>query len=457
MKRNLLPYIIGMGALLAGGLSSCSEEETPSLSGEAGTVLFQGMLESAKVTSRAGENYIIMGSNSDKFGDIHILQKCESSSPEEEYSCIYELASGVQGLLNPKGGSPLQWKGTDIKHTFYAWTEPVAGSTPDGGVHMDDEIQGKGTVVFGTQEKTGTDNLGLEQFIVAKTNEISYSTNGSYVGLHFYRPVVKIGLDSLIHINGDGSRTALKKCTITFPNLYKKADFDVRKEAWNGEDGDVWIEATSSSEYEKGVTWEWEKPDQEKDTLKYMLYVHPFVFKEGTNEEEQPGYFTITAEVEKSGGDYEAKTYRGTLAGNSQITELKAGQFMKMNLAVADGKVAGVGSYIVDWNTGAVATVPHKRAGVYTQEDAKELLAALQENPADIPAYFYEEDAEGEKVIHIYTHMDWSSLMKELAIPEGYVLDGGGYYIKFGEGGSLSGDFENVYTPEGTEYFPTNN
>ena len=191
----------------------------------------------------------------------------------------------------------------------------------------------------------------------------------------------------------------------------------------------------------------WGKINGDKD----VLYVHPFAFeKDGESQEaSQPGYFMLKATV---GERPVEKTYRASLAGITALTELKAGQELHLILQVADGAVGGFGSYIKGWNTEGEETVTHSRPGIYSQADAEALLRYLQNGDAsNIPPYFYEEE-EGVKVIRLYTHADWSSLTGKLEIPSGWLLDGNGYSVGMGTGGSLSGNFIDVYTPDGEKY-----
>ena len=125
---------------------------------------------------------------------------------------------------------------------------------------------------------------------------------------------------------------------------------------------------------------------------------------------------------------------------------------LHLALQVADGAVAGFGSYIRGWNSEERENASHSRPGIYTQADAEALLQYLQDgDSSDLPVYFYEEE-DGVKVIRLYTHLDWSTLTQELTLPSDVRLEGQGYYIRFGTGGSLSGNFNDVYTPDGQPY-----
>ena len=440
MKR-----MIGLGVwmLLVTAFSACIREESLGFSEDG--LAFRGMVEQGRTLSRAGvedEGFSLLGSTNDMFGDIHILLEANGRSE----SCIYEYDNGVKGRLKAKGGeNPLTWRDAEAEHDFYAWTQPV-GEAGTGGVAMSQTSgeETKGTVTFGRQEDTG-----LNQFIVARTEDVVYG-NGPYVELKFYRPVARIRLDSLTHIAVDGTRNEISTCEIVFPNLYQTAKFDVRRKlGLDEEPREVWED--DKSDWDTGLVWHNGTVPNDKGDDKDVLYVHPFAFeKDGESQEaSQPGYFMLKATV---GERPVEKTYRASLAGITALTELKAGQELHLILQVADGAVGGFGSYIKGWNTEGEETVTHSRPGIYSQADAEALLRYLQNGDAsNIPPYFYEEE-EGVKVIRLYTHADWSSLTGKLEIPSGWLLDGNGYSVGMGTGGSLSGNFIDVYTPDGEKY-----
>ena len=80
-----------------------------------------------------------------------------------------------------------------------------------------------------------------------------------------------------------------------------------------------------------------------------------------------------------------------------------------------------------------------RTVAIYSQADADKLLDALLNNK-EIPATFYQEDETtgGKKIIRLFKNMDWSSVTKEITIPDGYVLEGQGFLIKLGTGGSIN-------------------
>ena len=416
-------------------LLSCSREtESCFTSGE--KISFSGAVTAGYVRTRSDfdeKDFVMINSSSDaEFGDISV---CKSVDGLSEAVSVYSAADGVEGRLEySSGDGQLVWSGYDTEHTFYAWTAPAGAG---GGVTMSADRRTSGKVVFGTQKDTG-----LERFIAAMEGPVTYRDNGNYVRLLFYRPVAKIQLTGLSHIDALGSITQVEQCTVVFPNLYSSAVFDAAKvRAMDGDEADVWIKEGEPG-YEtpqKGIVWHWDARDG-TDPRDFILYVYPFEFgqddgvAEGSQPDElQPGYFMVTAEI-----DGKSKTYFASLAGLADVDRLDAGQFMKLQLSVQDGAYGGVGCTIVDWNTEPEGNVTHRRPGVYSQADAEALLDILQTAPLDEDALA--KYCDDSRTIHLYSHVDWSGLVGELIIPEGYCLDAQGYRIILSDSGSLSGN-----------------
>lgn len=432
-------YLCGAGIFAAMSFLSCGRNAEPDFpAGE--EISFAGAVNAGALRAGSGfdeDDFVMINSSSDaEFGDIAV---CKSVDGVMDAVSVYSAADGVEGRLEySSGDGQLVWSGHDAGHTFHAWTFP---SGDGGGVTMSADNRTAGKAVFGIQKDTG-----LEQFIVAVEGPVTYADNGNYVRLLFYRPVAKIQLTGLSHIDAMGSITQVEQCTVTFPNLYSSAVFDARRErSMDGDEADVWLREgeTGYEAPEKGLVWHWDARDG-TDPRDYMLYVCPFEFgqddgvAEGDQPDElQPGYFTVTAEI---GGV--TKTYFASLAGLADVDRLDAGQFMKMQLSVQDGAYGGVGCTIVDWNTGQEDNVIHRRPGIYSQEDAMALLDILRTEPVDEDALA--EYCDDSRTIRLYSHVDWSSLVGELVVPDGYCIDAQGYRIILSAGGTLSGNVINV-------------
>lgn len=428
---------------------ACTDEESTGISSEEiadSAITFIGSVENSTVITTREST--IMGSDNSLYNgeDIYIWQQIND---EESKTQVYHVISGHQGRLETTVGEELKWEDADAQHKFYAWTQPHKLNGEDtqitGGVSMNTETTG--TVIFGTQAETG-----LETFIVAHEGPISYHEWGQYVSLHFYHPVAKIKLNSITHIEADGSTNPITSCTITFPNLAKSATFKaIDYTTEEGKEKYPQVLTIPEEPTSKGIEWEWEKGEG-VNANDYVLYVPPFNFSSDNSETpyyKEPSFFIITT----SSG-----TYTGSLTQVNDPTELRAGECLTMNLIVRDGTVSGMYSYITGWNTEEIGTIPqHRVPGVYTQEDAEALLEALQ-NGDDIPDYLV--DIEGEsQTIRFFTHVDWSneSIDREdgITIPEGYTLDGQGYYLALPEGVTLQGNVTDLYKPNGTEQYET--
>lgn len=440
MKR-IMQYCMAC-IVLAGTLSSCSRQEEPQYAPDGDEVLFQGLVKNSNMISRSDFNekdFVLINSSTDaQFGDIRI---CSSTSGASDVIAEYEPADAWQGRLSALN-TPLKWsKGTNAEYTFYACTYPSGPEGSDGGVTMDNDDPMKGWVTFGTQKETD-----LEHFIVAKEGPLTYADNGSYVKLLFYRPVAKIQIDSITHFDASGSQTPIKKCKIDFPNLYRTARFDAKKVRGDDNPGDVWLQLGDAGYQapQLGLSWNWDISGEDVNVSDYVLYVHPFSFGSdgadgGQPDPTQPGYFKITATIKDTENKDTEKVYFASLAGLKDITELKAGQFMKMQIAVQDGGGGGLGCQIVDWNTKGEQTVSHRRAGIYTQEDADNLLKILQASPLDRDALNnYCRDGK----IYLYTSVDWSRVTGSLTIPDRYTLCKQGYSVTLGAGGKLEGNVQ---------------
>lgn len=446
MKR-IMQYCMAC-IVLAGTLSSCSRQEEPQYAPDGDEVLFQGLVKNSNMVSRSSdfneEDFVLINSSTDaQFGDIRICSSTsEASSEASDEIAEYEPADGWQGRLSAEDpANPLTWsEGTDTDYTFYACTYPSGPEGSAGGVTMDNDNSMQGWVTFGTQKETD-----LEHFIVAKEGPLTYAKNGSYVKLLFYRPVAKIQIDSITHFDANGSQTPIKKCKIDFPNLYRTACFDAKKDRTDDNPGDVWLQSGEDGcQYPKDLSWNWDISAAGAKASDYVLYVHPFSFGSdeadgGQPDPKQPGYFKITATIKDTENKDTEKVYFASLAGLKDIRELKAGQFMKMQIAVQDGGGGGLGCQIVDWNTKGEQNVSHRRAGIYTQDDADNLLKILKTSPLDTGALNnYCRDGK----IYLYTSVDWSSVTGSLKIPDGYTLCKQGYSVTLGAGGQLEGNVQ---------------
>lgn len=468
MKKNL-SYII---MLIAGAviMAACSKDELPNdIPDAAGSeVLFTGAIKKQSevlATTRTNnmpdpDDYIVLNENNKEFGTFYIWMDVEGNSSHFQQ---YGIVSGEKGSLGVIVGDGeeeekirLNWQDKTSNHTFYAWTQPHVQedgtSTITGGVDMQipefgtqtNNYDFSGKVTFGTNGETN-----LEQFIITKKGPISYNTWGQDVALYFERPISKIVLDMVIHIDANGViNKDIDNCSIVFPNMYKEAAFDpfafgktsplVVKDGENGK---------------KGIEWNWVRDENKSNSL----YVLPFKFGDGGDDDDDNsiqndfGYFIVTLNN---------KNYAGSL--NSIIIdeksdaqkELKAGECLKLVLTINDGGGVGAGYMITDWHTESNEGIyEHRIPGVYNDKDAKRLLEALQ-NASDFPNGVEDlvvnkgEGTTPQYEINLFTHIDWNSVTSEIKIPDNCTLKGNGFNVKLGNGGYISGNITNIYINE---------
>lgn len=474
MKKKVF-YIT---AILAGAtiLTACSKDDLQNNTLDAANseIRFTGAIKKQSEILAATrsetlpnpDDYIVLNENNTEFGTFYIWMDIENNN---SYFQQYVIKHGEQGSLgviseNNSPGTPLNWKDKTSEHTFYAWTQPHVSNTESsitGGVKM---IQFPSQ--FGEQNNTPTDNITspqditgtvtfgtngetqLEQFIVTQKGPLTYNSWGQDVALYFERPISKITLEKVIHIDADGVPDEnIMSCSLDFPNMYKTAIF---KPANFGGNDDV----LTGEDNSKGITWNWDKDNNDAESV----YVLPFQFGNEGNIQNDPGFFIVTM------GD---KSYAGTL-NSLQINgahELKAGECMKLILTINDGGGVGIGYKIIDWGTSGNKELPQYRIpGVYNEEDAERLLEALQkaaDNPSsyqfptgveDLVVKTSEDNASTETYdINLFTHIDLNSIeiyITEIKIPDNCTLKGNGYNIKLKEGDSsitITGKIKNLY------------
>lgn len=472
MKKKVF-YIT---AILAGAtiLTACSKDDLQNNTLDAANseIRFTGAIKKQSEILAATrsetlpnpDDYIVLNENNTEFGTFYIWMDIENNY---SYFQQYVIKHGEQGSLgviseNNSPGTPLNWKDKTSEHTFYAWTQPHVSNTESsitGGVKM---IQFPSQ--FGEQNNTPTDNITspqditgtvtfgtngetqLEQFIVTQKGPLTYNSWGQDVALYFERPISKITLEKVIHIDADGVPDEnIMSCSLDFPNMYKTAIF---KPANFGGNDDV----LTGEDNSKGITWNWDKDNNDAESV----YVLPFQFGNEGNIQNDPGFFIVTM------GD---KSYAGTL-NSLQINgahELKAGECMKLILTINDGGGVGIGYKIIDWGTSGNKELPQYRIpGVYNKDDAERLLEALQKAanssgtytfPKDVEDLIVETETEPNKTyeINLFTHIDWSSIgegITEIKIPDNCTLKGNGYNIKLKEGDSsitITGKIKNLY------------
>lgn len=403
-----------------------------------------------------------------KFGMIHIQETyiCETEDQDPNTGVHwghYEVRSGTSGMLSAiedKEENKLFWESdSKVKYDFYGISvppatnyegdrEPVENPQPGVKFNIRDDGVVEGEVTFGDYTR------GLEYFVGGRVYD-KVRPGDLAVAMTFQRQVCKIVFEKITHYNQTGEvQTPVLECEIIFPNLPSRATFNI--EELHPSDKVYGAPGTylSTCHYvtlhyddeENGIKMKWRdlenKEDLPKKRLYHALYVPPFKFwgAESERPENQPGFFVVI---------YNDRSFTGNIYGidinGKNFTEVYQGEFCNLKeIILKDGPATGGGdgSVIIPWSVESEEDVPHHRyPGVYSADDAKQLLEALLKK-TEIPEKFYEEREENGKkvkVIRLFTNMDWSEVTGELIIPTDYILAGQGYNVTLGSGGSLSG------------------
>ncbi len=431
----------GVFALLFAG---CSSEQNDMIDpGQPAEIRLEATGD--KFVQTRAEDLIGSSSTGPNFGTFYMLQT-DKDGKEPSWG-HYKIKSGDAGKLSPTDDNfKLIWKEWRKDYFFRGISTPQGEDSANPGVTFTHEDgQQTGQVRFGDYK------TGLEYFVGVTVGPKSLVTNSQTVVMNFRRQVCKLVFRQFQHLSSVGGEVGYPTgCTIIFPNLPKTASFDMEhfraqrnvhdpsKPLVNGND----YVTFNYEEEDLGVTMEWssENDFKKNDQTTYYLrsfYLPPFEFGggEGNMPENKLGFFIVKLT--------DGKTYTGNLFGNDQRSSIYAGEYLLIeNVILKDGPAVGGGdgSAIAQWEVAPPTEHPHHRLpGIYSQEDADKLLDALL-NKKEIPATFYEETADGKKIIRLFKNIDWSSVTTKITIPDGYVLEGQGFHIKLGVGGSISGN-----------------
>ncbi len=409
------------------------------------------VVETPFVQTRANE--IGKDGTGPQYGTIHIRRTSDKDRDTHEWA-YGKVKEGSSGSLDYADEAKFYWPDMSTQYFFQAISVPTNGNNTalPGRVTFDPSKKpgGEGRVEFGGYE------TGLEYFVGASVGPQNLE-NGVTVRMAMARQVGKIIFQTIKHIDAGGNTNEnIKQCKIIFPNLPASATFDLERmyriyqatmdPEPMGLNGRNFVCLTNSEE--KGIEMQWtsapsDNPENLSQDILYSktqaIYLPTFQLWDGKDNkpENQSGFFIVS---------YDNKTYTGnlnvqTLNGYDYI-RLWPGDCLKVTVTLQEGQATGGGdgSAIAEWNLAKEQDVPHYPIpGIYTAEDATELLAALQSGKA-IPERFCGVDEDGKKVIRLFTNIDWSAVTDTLTIPDGYVLAVQGYNIKMGENGAVEGD-----------------
>lgn len=469
--------------LSAATLAGCSNDPEDSLLPEGDAKVIIKGDQNLFATTRAYINY---KGDGPRFGTIYMRQRVFRNEKDDSPVKVtglaaYHSAEGMQGVLEncDPGGYELKW-GADPaqRFVFQALNVPkklTEKQTTDGieiaatdddatGVSMKitrnesgDVEKAEGTVTLGGGEEAP--DLGLEYFIGGGVGAYSLANDGQIVTMILNRQVGKLVIESIKRKNADSSITTVNACRIIFPNQPKYATFNfdefhgLDNEMSTYPDARIKDFVTFHPETEPtGVDFYWREQEDKSPwkLIKQAVYLLPGKFtKPEAAPEEQPGYFIVQLDNDdqNKSGDSKAvrapKVYTGNITGSTKYDRVRPGHYGTISLTLTDGTFeGGTGSIIVGWNK-TEEDIPHYPIpGIYTEEDAQLLLEALQsDNSEDIHQSFYDE----QKVIRLFSNINWSTVSGPLNIPKEYILDGQGHNIKMKEPATIEGNVQHIY------------
>lgn len=384
--------------------------------------------------------------------DFYIELNCEQSNGTD-YTQLgtYVIPSGYEGQLVTKNGTePLDWHDLTSKHTFYAWNLP-----------WEQEVTQPSTepvpvIFYDSAEQNGFDehhnNDYLENFVGAKSANVSYDKQGKYVDLTFFHLVSKIKLGSMMLIKTDGSVQEDLKADITFVGMPTEATFHPHpQDDSNSRNGMPYVGEPIKKSPDSGVTY--------------------FVDNNATTED----WFYICPEVDFSNIDYKVdltselykdyKTYYGTfddvefirVPGSRYDNEngtdkkiLHAGEMMTLNLVLIPGVGPGMKIIISDWSTDKPTWSQfHSEAGFYSDSELADILGPFinmktwpqteEEWQAFYEQYDYLVELYGDiiddlRIFYLYDNVtatsNGSTISNIFPIPPGFMLDGMGHIVR---------------------------
>lgn len=341
--------------------------------------------------------------------------------------------------ISADGATKLNWRNSSDTHQFISWNIPsFSDRSGTEFVEMSaDNVTGKVHFCYPEARKENgssfkaADNFfcrRLEYFLGTRTQPLVYDTNGVSVAMLFKHLVSKIEFENITLTQSDGSTKNIfvhgwfpntdiyTSFEINFPDMPQTATLHTG--IGSGEDFDPYIEADANGVKgvkNYGTVWSGKG---------LYMYFPPFDFADY-------GDFVVTLTKKDGNGNTAAHKYYGSLQeliknnafDDLERTGIAAGEFMKLNLHLADGKVTGVSAYIADWDDVDAGTysVPVKK-GVYSLDDLKDM--AYEDAWADY--------ADENGVIHIYNNIAVSELEEAYEIPDGYTIEGLGHNISGG-------------------------
>lgn len=424
-------YIYCLTILLIGTACSNTEDMLLMVQDEKNEIQFAATLqEVTAVGSRVnGSTEVLRYVNDIRIRKIDISQTKDKHTETQ----IFNVRPANYGTLDMEivegTKTAMEWTDKENEVDFYAWTVPT-------GVSIGKDAT-TGTVDFGieagnkcptTDNWSETDKYDDNNFTPLEVFISAYKqakfTNSPSVNLGFNHVVSKVS----IIVRWWTNKIITDDVIITFPAI---------KQIWN-------VGQTEENERQKAfsVTTPTEKSTALFFNLKELykpkdnyrtFYLPPLT--EDYNFE-KAGDFEITY------GD--SGTFYGSLSqiGTSNLTELRAGEHLTLEIHLNPNFNAGGTAHINQWqeiDSDKAYANPYQ--GIYTTKGLtalKEYLKSMEEKKK-LPDSLYIKDGE-KKIIRLYNDLDLSDEEWSLALEKDMIFDGLGHIVTVPSGKSLFGD-----------------
>lgn len=470
MKKRLF-LILALGWILAGCSNDYNDE--PLRDDEPSIEFIGKVFDNHAVKTRAeglDSTYITTSPfNMDFY--IQLNTKDEGGADFSTFG-TYVVPSGYDGRLGVKPDTEeLEWHDLYTPHTFYAWnltwdpSKPLDADETDSDQNGDIESQPDvepfnplttEPVTVKYYDSKGTDgfdkyqnNIYLENFVGAKSDNYTYYTHGKYVELTFRHLVSRIHIENFILLESSGAIQEQLQANITFINMPYQSTFYPHPEP---SVANMPVVTENQSDPDIGLTYYIR--NSPNPNIKDIFYVAPEI-----------DFSNVDFMIELTDKNYENyKTYYGTFddvifqrkKGNgydqgedidSKI--LHAGEEMTLNITLIPGVGPGLAVIIDPWSTDKPTDSQyHPYPGIYSEAELNEIrdyfMRMTKNNMDEILAMIeqmfelYGVTEDGKKYFMIYDNLDLTSDSNIFPVWKEYIINGLGHTItaKTNTGGS---------------------
>ena len=407
-----------------GLLSSCATEEEfdTNFNNKIG---FRGLInENASVDTRAG-GIVFNPIKSSEYAIPFYIQL--ETATLKRYG-RYKAIPGMVGMLEcTDENKDLLWLDQKNPHTFYSWTMPWQ----EDPYKLGDDTQIPISFDPKTYQDMGFDITKyyncrlLEQFIGAKTDPLTYQTNGEIVEIDYQHLVSKIIVEKLQVLNTNGSLSTLtQNFTMTFFEMPQSAIFDRRPEDGSAPKVIMDENAKLGASYELlGRTELYVCPGTDFSNMHYQL-------RYDSGDGARITYY----------GDFKSVIFNredqnlGDWDKDKLPTVLYAGEVMTLTMTMnADGTAPPpISINIANWSTKDERQgTGHPHKGLYTNGEMQDLYNKFSgstytdEDVDQIYEMYGDVDEDGNQVLNMYDNMNVPH--RHICLPKELILDGNGY------------------------------